>query len=391
MTRAATLLLALLVQNIVLGVICLVVARGDRSSRALRLWGAGLLVYALGLLVTIATFLPVVVSKVVGNALICYAPILSINGALKHTRYRLNQRWVLAGFIVSVIPLIVNHIGAHPQVLIDFLSPAPLADILFLIGAYKLTTDPPLDARAASRFVALTFLASVVVWTVREVGIFAQIGGSNDRERADLVVALFSIAQMVTAVAATLGLLWIEVRKMQATLERIAYFDPLTGLANRRATHLRFREETARATRQQQELSMVVFDVDFFKAVNDSFGHLTGDEVLKHVAALLNSEKRDEDVLGRIGGEEFVLLLPQQSPADAVEAAERLRLRVAASPLHHGGHAITVTVSGGVSTFPSDGNGWDDVFLAADKRLYAAKHAGRNRIEGSGARFVKPT
>jgi diguanylate cyclase (GGDEF)-like protein len=390
MTRAATLLLALLVQNIVLGTICLAVARRDRASRALWLWGAGLLVYALGLLVTIATFLPVALSKVGGNALICYAPILCINGALKHTRYRMNQRWVLAGFLVSVLPLIINHIGPHVQVLVDFMASAPLADVLFLIGAYKLTTDPPPDAKAASRFVALAFVASVVVWTVREVGIFVQIGDSNDRERADLLVALFSIAQMVTAVAATLGLLWIEVRKMQATLERIAYFDALTGLANRRATHLRFREESARATRQHQELSMVLFDVDFFKTVNDSFGHLTGDEVLKHVAAVLNSEKRDEDVLGRIGGEEFVLLLPLQSAADAVEAADRLRLRVAASPLTHAGHPITVTVSGGVSTFPLDGNGWDEVFLAADKRLYAAKHAGRNRIEGASPRLVKP-
>jgi diguanylate cyclase (GGDEF)-like protein len=390
MTRAATLLLALLVQNIVLGTICLVVARRDRASRALWLWGAGLLVYALGLLVTIASFLPVAISKVGGNALICYAPILCINGALRHTRYRMNQRWVMAGFVVSVLPLIVNHLGAHPEVLVDFMASAPLADLLFLIGAYKLTMDPPRDAKAASRFVAVAFVASVVIWTVREVGIFVQIGGSNDRERADLVVALFSIAQMVTAVAATLGLLWIEVRKMQATLERIAYFDPLTGLANRRATLLRFREEAARATRQQAELSMVVFDVDFFKTVNDSFGHLTGDEVLRHVAAVLNSQKRDEDVLGRLGGEEFVLILPQQSEKDAVEAAERLRLRVAGSPLTHGGETITVTVSGGVSTFPPDGDGWEEVFLAADKRLYAAKHAGRNRIVGSGTRLPKP-
>ena len=122
MTRAATLLLALFVQNIVLGVICLAVARRDRASRALRLWGAGLVVYALGLLVTIATFLPVAFSKVGGNALICYAPILCINGALKHTRYRMNQRWVLAGFVISVLPLIINHIGPHPQVLVDFMA-----------------------------------------------------------------------------------------------------------------------------------------------------------------------------------------------------------------------------------------------------------------------------
>ncbi len=390
MTRAATLLLALLVINVLLGAICLIVARRDRTSRALRLWGAGLLVYAAGLLITIATFLPLWLSKIAGNALICYAPILCINGAIKHTRYRFNQRWLLAAFLASIAPVIVNHTVEHPVVLIDFISSAPLANVLFLIGAWKLLTDPAPDARSASRFVAIAFVGSVVVWTARIAGLFVQIGGSNDRDRADLLVALFSIAQMVTAVAATLGLLWIEVRKMQATLERIAFFDQLTGVPNRRATLSRFREEAARAARQGTQLSMVVFDIDFFKKVNDSIGHPAGDAVLVHVTGLLNAQKRDEDVLGRIGGEEFVLLLPNQSAIDALEAADRLRLGVAASTLVHAGHTISVTVSGGVSTFPIDGNGWDEVFLAADERLYAAKHAGRNRIEGPSARLREP-
>jgi diguanylate cyclase (GGDEF)-like protein len=390
MTRAATLLLALLVLEVLLGVICLVVARGDRASRGLRLWGFGQLVYAAGLLVTIAAFLPVWLSKIAGNALICYAPIPCISGALKHTRFRLNQRWMLAAFTASVIPVIVNHLGPHYEVMVDFLSSAPLAAGLFLLGAWKLVTDPAPDARSACRFVAVAFVASVVVWTVRAAGLFVQIGGTNDRDRADLLVALFSIAQMVCAVAATLGLLWVEVRKMQATLERIAYFDSLTGLPNRRATISRFREETARAGRQRQELSMVVFDVDFFKKVNDSLGHPAGDAVLAHVAVLLSSQKRDEDVLGRIGGEEFVLLLPQQSAADAAEVADRLRQRVAESAVVHGGKAISVTVSGGVSTFPIDGAGWDDVFLVADRRLYVAKRAGRNRIESAAAPQVEP-
>jgi diguanylate cyclase (GGDEF)-like protein len=381
MTRAATLLLALLVINVLLGVICLVVARRDRASRGLRLWGAGLVVYALGLLITIAAFLPPWASKVVGNALICYAPILCINGALKYTRFRFNQRWLLAAFLASVLPVVVNHMGANPAVLIDFTSSAPLADVLFLIGAWKLFTDPAPDAKSASRFVAFAFVGSVAVWTLRVAGIFVQIGGTNDRDRADLVVALFSIAQMVMSVAATLGLLWIEVRKMQGTLERIAYFDVLTALPNRRATISRFREEVARVTRQKGLLSIVVFDIDFFKKVNDSLGHPGGDAVLAHIAGLLNSKKRDEDVLGRIGGEEFALLLPQQSTSDALEVADRLRLSVAATPLTRGGHPVNVTVSGGVSTFPQDGGDWDQLFAVADKRLYAAKHAGRNRIE----------
>jgi diguanylate cyclase (GGDEF)-like protein len=390
MTRAATLLLALLVLEILLGGICLVVARRDRDSRALRFWGWGQLVYAGGLLVTIASFLPMALSKIAGNALICYAPVLCITGALKHTRYRMNQRWLFAAYAFSVLPVVINHVGPHYNVLVDFVSSAPLANVLFLLGAWKLMTDPPPDARSAARFVAAAFVGSVVVWTVRIAGLFVQIGGSNDRDRADLLVALFSIAQMVMAVGATLGLLWIDVRKMQATLERIAYFDALTGLPNRRATQTRFREEAARAARQSQQLAMVVFDVDFFKKVNDTMGHPAGDAVLRHISFLLNSGKRDEDVLGRIGGEEFVLLLPLQSSREALEAADRLRAKVAESPFTHGGQSVNVTVSGGVSTFPADGDGWDEVFTVADQRLYAAKHAGRNRIEGPSALLTEP-
>ncbi len=390
MTRAATLLLALLVVNVLLGAICLIVARRDRTSRALRLWGAGLIVYAIGLLITISLFLPVWVSKVAGNALICYAPIVCINGAIKHTHFRFSQRWLLAGFLVSIAPVIANHLLLHPIVLIDFVSSAPLADTLFLIGAWKLFTDPAPDARSASRFVAFAFVGSVVVWTARIAGIFMQIGDTNDRHRADLVVALFSIAQIVASVAATLGLLWIEVRKMQATLERDAYFDALTGLPNRRATLTRFREEAARVVRQGNELSLVIFDVDLFKNVNDSFGHQIGDKVLVHVAELLSAHKRDEDVLGRIGGEEFVLLLPQQSATAAAEAAERLRAVVAASAIAHAGHSVSVTISGGISTFPSDGGDWDSVFLAADKRRYSSKNAGRHCVSGPGMRLAEP-
>jgi diguanylate cyclase (GGDEF)-like protein len=389
MTRAATLLLALLVLEVLLGAICLIVARRDRASRSLRLWGAGQLVYAGGLLITIASFLPLAVSKIAGNALICYAPILCINGALKSTRYRMNQRVLFGAWAVSILPVVINHVALPKyNVLVDFVSSAPLANVLFLIGAWKLLTDGPPDARSAARFVAVSFIGSVIVWTTRIAGIFVQVGGTNDRDRADLVVALFGIAQMVCAVAATLGLLWIEVRKMQATLERIAYFDALTGLPNRRATQTRFREETARSQRLGQSLAMVVFDIDHFKHVNDTLGHPVGDAVLRHVAHVLNSAKRDEDVLGRIGGEEFVLLLPALNTTEASEAAERLRRKMAESPFAHAGESLGVTVSGGVSTFPADGEGWDEVFLAADKRLYAAKSAGRNRISSPTAQLT---
>ncbi len=382
MTRGSTLLLALLIMNVLMGTLCLVVARGERRSAALRLWGWGLLVYAAGILITIPAQLPLGPRKIVGNALIAYSPILAVAGALSHTSHRLNRAWVTAGFAASVAPIVYNHLAGHSLVLVDLLSPAPIANVLFLIAAVDLARDPPPDARAAGRFLSAIFVFCVLVWTVRLTVIGFQIGGTNDRERGDLAIALFSIAQIVIAVSATLGLLWIEVRKMEAVLRRIAESDALTGLPNRRATLARFRDEAARSARERHGFGMLVLDIDHFKHINDGHGHLAGDAVLRHVAGVLRSTLRASEAVGRIGGEEFVVLLAHQERQGAIAAANRLRESVAASAAGFDSRQIAVTLSGGLAMYPEDGADWDALFAVADRRLYEAKRAGRNRVEG---------
>jgi diguanylate cyclase (GGDEF)-like protein len=384
MSRASTLLLALLILNALLGTLCLVVGRGERKSAALRLWGWGILLYSAGLLITIPPVIPLALRKIVGNAMIAYAPILTTGGVLSNTRFRLSRRWTTIAFLASVIPIVINHLGAHPLVLVDFLAPAPIANVLFLIAAVVLVRDPIAEAKSASRFLAALMLFTVVVWTLRMISILTSVGATNDRDRADLVVALFAIAQIVAAVATTLGLLWIEVRKMEAALRHLADTDALTGLPNRRATVARFGEEAARAARHDLSLAMVVFDVDHFKRVNDTYGHLAGDAALRHVAAVLANEKRTNDVVGRIGGEEFVVILPEEDATGAAIAANRLREAVATAPLAAGGAVFSVTISGGIGVIPQDGRDWDAVFAAADHRLYAAKEGGRNRVVECG-------
>jgi len=206
--------------------------------------------------------------------------------------------------------------------------------------------------------------------------------GVVDRDRLDLTLALFAIAQIVVSVACTMSLFWIEVRKMEATLTRVAHSDVLTDLPNRRAIMARFREEVARAARQRQPLAMLVFDVDHFKQVNDTHGHLAGDEMLKKIAATLAAGKRSEDVLGRIGGEEFMLLLTHHSADNALHLAERLREHVAAATLDFEGKTLSVTISGGIAVYAEDGEDWDQLYAQADRRLYESKRNGRNRVTG---------
>jgi diguanylate cyclase (GGDEF)-like protein len=386
MSRASTLLLALLILNVLLGTLCLVVARGERNSRALRLWGWGLLVYSIGILITIPDFLPFALRKIVGNSLIAFAPVLTTEGVLSNTGFRLNRRWTALGLLASIVPIVANHFanhfGGHYSVLVDIIAPAPIANILFVLGAVMLVRDPPPDAKAAARFLAAIFGFSVLVWTLRLIAIWSSLGGTNDRDRADLTVALFGIAQMVIAVAATLGLLWIEVRKMEAALRRLADSDALTGLPNRRATVARFREEAARAARHHRPFALLLLDVDHFKRVNDTHGHLVGDAALRHIARVLSAGRRSVDLVSRIGGEEFVVLLGEEGLDGATRAADRLREEIAASALSHETLTLSVTVSGGLALYPDDGEDWDHLFAAADRRLYRAKNGGRNRVEG---------
>ena len=110
--------------------------------------------YSTGILITIPAFLPFDLRKIVGNALIAYAPILIADGVLLHTRFRLDRRWTTAAFVASVIPIVVNHFDGHYIPLIDYLAPAPIANVLFLIVVYWLLRDPPGEAKVAARFLA---------------------------------------------------------------------------------------------------------------------------------------------------------------------------------------------------------------------------------------------
>lgn len=162
-------------------------------------------------------------------------------------------------------------------------------------------------------------------------------------------------------------------------LQRVAALDALTGVYNRRFGLQRLEEEIARAERAQGPLALLMFDIDHFKRVNDTFGHLAGDKVLIRTAALCKSLLRDGDVLLRYGGEEFIAILPGAGPQDAAGLAERIRFAMARTEVESGDRVIQVTVSVGVvaATPPS---GAEDLIAEADARLYRAKALGRDRV-----------
>jgi diguanylate cyclase (GGDEF)-like protein len=161
-------------------------------------------------------------------------------------------------------------------------------------------------------------------------------------------------------------------------VKQLAYLDGLTGIFNRRFFELRIAEEIERARRHSMSLAVIMTDIDQFKKLNDEFGHLLGDEVLRQVSSLFHQQLRKMDVVCRYGGEEFAILLIQTNAQHAMGVAEKLRRMV--ESWQFPGVPRMVTVSAGVAAFPEHGASRDEIVRAADTALYAAKQAGRNRV-----------
>ena len=161
-------------------------------------------------------------------------------------------------------------------------------------------------------------------------------------------------------------------------VKQLAYLDGLTGIFNRRFFELRILEEIERARRYGTGMAVIMADIDQFKRLNDEFGHLLGDEVLRQASSLFHQQLRKIDVVCRYGGEEFAILLTQTNAEQAIAIAEKLRRLV--EGYQFPGVPRTVTISAGVAAFPAHGKSRDDLIRAADHGLYAAKQAGRNRV-----------
>ena len=168
-----------------------------------------------------------------------------------------------------------------------------------------------------------------------------------------------------------------ELMRINEDLHRISRNDALTGLFNRLAAGERLHAEFARMKRSQHRYAVLVMDIDYFKKVNDCFGHEVGDRVLQSVALVLQSALRETDFLARFGGEEFLVLLPDTEFAAASEVAGKLREAVALAP-NATGHPVTMSI--GLAMAGPDDSDEDDAVRKADKFLYLAKHAGRNRV-----------
>ncbi|MBT3181869.1 MAG: GGDEF domain-containing protein [Deltaproteobacteria bacterium] len=170
-------------------------------------------------------------------------------------------------------------------------------------------------------------------------------------------------------------------RMFQEEMHQMANYDAVTGILNKHAFARRLREEFSYARRRKHSLSLMMIDIDFFKKVNDTYGHMAGDYVLNGVAQRIQSSLRDEDITARYGGEEFAIILRNTDAKDSMMLAERVRHLIEEKPFQFEDQSIPVTISVGVSTLKGDNfNSAKKLISYADECLYKSKADGRNRV-----------
>jgi two-component system, cell cycle response regulator len=201
--------------------------------------------------------------------------------------------------------------------------------------------------------------------------------GEGDLSQRITLVTHDELEQLATS----FNLMAEKLEESQAALRMLATMDGLTGVYNRREFNRWMTSEIERSRREGEPVSLIMVDIDYFKKINDTYGHHIGDEALRCVSSLLKQEVRPGDHVARYGGEEFAIILPKTSGTEAMSVAERLRATIEAQPvLLDTGGVLNLTASIGFATFPMHANSENMLMTEADKALYRAKESGRNRV-----------
>ncbi len=228
---------------------------------------------------------------------------------------------------------------------------------------------------------SLLALVSMFLWKgMKENFLFINLSTETDKF-FDSIMMIFVVFVVISLNDASKRRTLKKLEKAQEKLKVLAVTDPLTGLLNRRAFMERAEKERCRSVRYQKRLSILMIDIDHFKKVNDNYGHAAGDQVLVAVSSVFKHSLRDIDLIGRYGGEEFIILLPESDTSSLLTVAERIRKSVEDTRINVDSMSIHLTVSIGAADFvPSESSSLDILISQADKALYQAKTGGRNKV-----------
>jgi diguanylate cyclase (GGDEF)-like protein len=373
-----TLFIVLAILYACLGLVCLFLPYRTPGSHAVINWGYGLLALAAGTAaLALRGAIPDYITIDLANALILAAFLFILRSVRPGPQWESN---VLGWSVVGAAVLLLWHFTyLQPDTRARIVVSSAAMALLVVQPVAALIAAVPGEGRRARLFTAACLVGVGLVTLARAVWSI-QRGPNADLLAPDFVQFASNLLFAVFAVLATLGVVWIEIEKLRADLARLAMIDPLTAILNRRAFMLEYERELSRCVREKTGLALAIFDLDHFKDVNDTHGHLVGDKVLRRVADTLRASLRGHDVIGRYGGEEYALLMPGADTAAALAGTERARLAVGERPIQVGSLRIPITVSAGVAADGSAGADWESLLRSADAALYEAKRSGRNRV-----------
>jgi diguanylate cyclase (GGDEF)-like protein len=324
----------------------------------------------------------------IANALALCLITLGLRGHIERAKsdWLPKNLWPYAALAFAVIAwttLVNPHVGISTAVV-----PLAAAVTLFLsswiVMKHRAAARPPAEAA-----VAIAMLVFGIVQVIA-AGLALLQGSSGDNDYR-LVYFEFNFMTLPAGyIGVAMFTIFMLASDMSEQVKKIAVMDPLTGLLNRRGFGEQAPKAFATARRAALPLSLVMSDIDRFKDINDDFGHAVGDLALQHFSAMLQQHRRTEDIVARMGGEEFALVLPGTELADAIALAESLCTRIETSPLEIDGRPLRMTASFGVSTISERDTCVADIVVRADRALYRSKRSGRNRVDIESSQRLDP-
>lgn len=385
---------SLLVVNTLLqavGGLCLLLAALSLPRQAgLAYWAASGFSQAAGLVVTNQSgWLPEWLALLSSHALIFAGYGLAYVGVVRFLGRPVHETWAALAVGALLAALFLWFTVGAPESRGRILVSSLFFAVLSLAMAWHLLRHAERDLCPAATVTAGIYMAWAILALVR-AGWALVIDWEGTATEPQAMQALTRLVVICVTTTVTNGYLWMISRRLDSELMQQAREDPLTGVSNRRVIWAAGEMEVARALRHHRSLSLLMIDIDNFKAVNDRWGHGTGDALLVAVAETLTGELRRSDILARVGGEEFMALLPETGLEAGWAVAERVRKRVATVSLERPQGAVRCTVSIGIATLGADGHVWEDLVTAADQALYRAKDTGRNRTESVSVGASQP-
>ena len=311
---------------------------------------------------------------------------LALRGHCERTncQYLPDNLWPISILIFTGVmwtTLVDQHVGLSAAIF-------PVVSAVSLLLASIMVVRHREKTRAAEWAAAISMTIFAIV-QIPSAAMYYGFGPDSDV----VITGMFTHPSILLRPAGLVGMgmfvVFMLASDLYEDMKEIAVRDQLTALFNRRGFGEQGAIAFANARRTNQVVSVVAADIDHFKSVNDEFGHSIGDEALRHFAALLSENRRVEDIVARIGGEEFVLVLPGTDIREATAIADELCIRMATSPMVTDGRQIVMTSSFGVASIAEQDTCLTDVVIKADRALYRSKRAGRNRVDLESSQIMR--